>query len=268
VSECAREGAPDESRFNLACSGSACALVSLPRGCHASQAAVKGIDSRTDRLVKCMQRVRRELMQPFQELRSHVLLLERTQAAGDTLRRVLRLEYTIRKLKSMLVPRAAGSGTAAAGQSLFGPSLALCSVAVFDGCCSHRCLLCSALFYSVASCSVAFCSVLVYLVPQETLTAVRRLHRRLLVLVLALLLVSTAATPLERVPSASRPCPRSTAATWARRRRCCLRSSVLQARAAACSASLSSTASCRGSPTREGQSGLAPRRCSIMAWTR
>jgi hypothetical protein len=72
--------------------------------------SVKGIAERTERLLKAMQRIRRDLLVPFGELKVHTRQLERSQAAGDLLRRVLRAQFTIRKLKAMLVPPAVKTG--------------------------------------------------------------------------------------------------------------------------------------------------------------
>lgn len=79
--------------------------------------AVQGIDTRTERLTKATGRIRRELIQPFEELKGHVRLLERLQAAGDVLRRVMRVVYNIRKLKSVLAKGGGGSGAGAAPAS-------------------------------------------------------------------------------------------------------------------------------------------------------
>lgn len=64
--------------------------------------SVIGIDARTERLSKAAGRIRRELIQPFEELKGHVRLLERLQSASDLLRRVMRVTYNIRKLKAVL----------------------------------------------------------------------------------------------------------------------------------------------------------------------
>jgi hypothetical protein len=72
--------------------------------------SVQGIDARTERLLKASGRIRRELLQPFADLKGHVLLLERLQAAADLLRRVMRVTFNIRKLKATLTKSSAGGG--------------------------------------------------------------------------------------------------------------------------------------------------------------
>jgi conserved oligomeric Golgi complex subunit 5 len=75
--------------------------------------SVIGIDACADRLAKAAGRVKRDLIQPFEELKKHVTLLERLQSASDLLRRVTRVTANIRKLKAVLHRPAAGVETSA-----------------------------------------------------------------------------------------------------------------------------------------------------------
>ncbi len=58
--------------------------------------------------------MRRDMLVPFQELKLHSRQLERCQAAGDLLRRVLRAQFTIRKLRAMLTTAASAQSGAKA----------------------------------------------------------------------------------------------------------------------------------------------------------
>ena len=88
--------------------------------------AVQGIDARTERLVKASGRIRRELLQPFDELKTHVKLLERLQCAADLLRKVMRVMFNIRKLKGVVCKAAMPGENGASGAFDFA------AVAAFD----------------------------------------------------------------------------------------------------------------------------------------